>query len=233
MTSETTRFMFVLPILFQSIIYIVIYIPFKVFARFKVHGLEELSLQPQGLIFAPNHTSEWDPILVRFALPLFSRKFSPMYYVARQRREYTESGLRQFFYGGVFFKLVGGYPRYSGKKNYNYSLFNHIHLLKRKKNVTIFPEGKKYVGEINRKVHGGVAFLSHVTSTPVIPVAIKGIENFSLIRFFSFKMRISVTFGKPIDPLTIIPQTNPAVEDYQLGAQFIWEKILDLQQQKL
>lgn len=215
------------PIFFQFIIYIITLILFKIFCRFTVSGRENLTgLNKKIMIFATNHSSEWDGILLRVALPLFSKRFLPMYYVSRLREFYTDSGWRKILYGGHFFNLLGAYPAYSGHQDYAYSLQNHIAILRRNLGaVCIFPEGKRTKDGKLGSGHGGVAFLAHQTGTPVIPVAINGLVKLTLRDFILGRRKVSVNFGKAIDPQTIVPQNNPGVSDFKAGADYVLKLI--------
>ncbi|MEX0931392.1 MAG: lysophospholipid acyltransferase family protein [Candidatus Paceibacterota bacterium] len=226
MENNKTRIFFFVPVIVQIFVSFISYILFKVFAQMEVKGVENIASLKKNVIFASNHSSECDPIIVRISLPLFSMHFTPLYYVSMMKHEYAGFGWKKFFYGGIFFRLLGAYPRYPGHKDYAYSLQNHLTILKKKRNILIFPEGKRTRDGSPGPVHGGVAFLSNRTNTPVVPVAIKGLVNFKLLDLLLFRKKIVVTIGKPIDPLTIIPQTNPTVEDYKKGAQYIMDAIL-------
>ncbi len=74
-----------------------------VFARFRVEGRENLRRLPRGVIFAANHHSQLDPILMRAALPWLS-KYVSLFYVARQSSVYDWTGWRALVYGDAFFK---------------------------------------------------------------------------------------------------------------------------------
>lgn len=222
MTKE--RIHTVLPILLQTPIYIFTWGLFKVFGRLSVKGKEHIPTYGRKTIFAANHTSDWDGILIRVGLPYFSR-FSPMYYVAMAAHEYADSSLRGFFYGGNLFRWVGAYPRYSGKKDYEYSLKNFVTILEEGRSVCIFPEGQRNFDGQASPAHGGVAFLSHRTQTPVVPVHITGLENMSLFRFIFFKQHVTVTFGPVLTPVQVVAATKPTVEEYKKGGDIVMKLV--------
>lgn len=185
-------------IFFQSILYLFTLVLFKTFCKFEVRGLENVMNLEPGIIFAANHTSEWDPLLVGIALPYFKKNFLPIYYVSRTSEFYNSSGWRGIFYGGFIFKLFGAYPAYSGKKDYAHSLQHFVSFLKLKRNVCIFPEGKRSrTGEIG-EAHGGLGYLAYTTGAPVVPVAIRGVYNLSLREFFTKRPRVGVEFFEVI-----------------------------------
>ncbi len=175
----------------------------------------------QGVIFAANHSSELDPILVPAALPFLS-PLLPIFYVSRPRVFYKTSGWRQFLYGGLLFKLWGAHsvrPAVGGA-DYAQSLAAHIQILKIGGSVLIFPEGRKTRdGNIQREAHGGVAYLARTTGMPVVPVRIFGDFNMTLGDFFLRRRRIVVVFGTPIS------LAENALADYKQDAQAILAKI--------
>lgn len=213
------------PILTQAVIYTGTIILFKIFGQFRAHGLENVLDLKGPILFVPNHSSEWDGILVRVALPFFSKRWSPMYYVSMVKEKYTDSGWRKLIYGGTLFNLVGAYPVYSGKKDYAYSLQNHIQILKNGANLCIFPEGKRTKDGRLGKAHGGITFLAHNLKIPVVPVAIKGLVNFTVRDFFLFKRQVSLHFGTALTPESIVSSQEPKVEDYQRGAEIIMTEV--------
>lgn len=211
-------------IFFQSIVYLVTFIFFRFFIRLQVKGLDNVLFLHGGVILASNHTSEWDGLLIRASLPLLSLQFSPLYYVARTTEYYKNSGWRQFFYGGFIFKLVGAYPVHSGKKDYEYSLNDFIKLLKLKSSVCIFPEGAKNSGMSVTHLHGGVAFLSSVTDTPVVPVAIKWLPSSK--NAHPIFPRVLVTFGKLILPDELNNfEPGCSIDFYKQGTMKVLNKI--------
>jgi 1-acyl-sn-glycerol-3-phosphate acyltransferase len=218
----------VAPIMTQAVIYTTTYLLFKPFAKFTVTGLENIKNHHGALIFAPNHSSEWDGILVRVALPFWSKEWSPMYYVSMVKEKYTDSGWRKFIYGGTLFNLLGAYPVYSGKKDYAYSLQNHVQILQNGSKLCLFPEGQRTKDGALGKAHGGVAFLSHTMQVPVVPVAISGLVRFSVREFFSFKRTVSLHFGEIMLPQQVVSNPTPAVEDFQKGATIIMSRVGEL-----
>lgn len=213
-----------MPTFLQSLIYIFSWILFKLFCRFSVHGLEHVKNLPRGVIFAANHTSEWDGILIRVALPFFWR-LSPMYYVAMTKNGYTNSGWRQLIYGGTLFRLLGAYPVYTGKKDYEYSLQNYLEILRQKKSVCIFPEGARTKDGKLGEARGGVGYLVNKTSTPVVPVTICGLVRLKVSDIFTFKRHVSITFHPVMQPNEVFPEPITDIDDYRKGSVRIMERI--------
>jgi 1-acyl-sn-glycerol-3-phosphate acyltransferase len=213
-----------LVIFFQIPIYFFTLALFKIFCNFKVSGLNNLDDIKKPIIFAPNHSSEWDGILVRVALPFFSKNFSPMYFVSMLKEFYKDSGWRKLIYGGIIFNLLGAYPVYFGKKDYSYSLQNHIKILKNGGNVCIFPEGRRTKDGNFGEAHGGVCFLSYATGAPIVPVFIKGLVRLRWWQLFSFKREVSIVFGKPV----YLKNKEGFLVDFKLEAKKIMELIVKM-----
>lgn len=207
---------------------------FTLFCHFKVRGIEHLSGLTSPAIFAVNHTHELDSISIPPSLPFLSR-FHPIIFLVREAKFYNGSkdfGWRRFIYGGVYFKLVGGFPIQSGKKNYALSLSLHQKMLEEGYSVSIFPSGtiSRRREDPPPKAHGGVAYLSRATNVPVIPMHIGGIKNMSFWEFISRRRHLTVRLGKPLYPSDFMTNQNPTVDDYKQGAQKILNTIENLAQ---
>ena len=189
----------------------------RFFLRVKFVGTENLTGLKAPVIFASNHVTEIDVFFIPMALNYFSR-FMPIFYVSREPKFYDNSGWRSFAYGGLLFKLCGSYMVYSGKKDYAYSLQNHIELLKRKKSILIFPEGGRTLTGDLKEGRGGVTYLAKTSNTPIIPVGISNLYGLTLKEFFSRKRRVTVTFGKPISPEELFHDKDFYMHDYDFHA---------------
>ena len=187
---------------------------FKVCFKLDIQGKEkafaavlEAKKREKGILFAANHISEWDAIMVRCALP-FSIFSYPMYYVAMTKDHYQDEkfGWRKYFYGGTLFKMLGAYPAYLGMRDYQASLVNHIELLEYGKSICIFPEGKMSVDTSKpAEVKGGLGFLAEYTKTDVIPVTLSGFGNISWTQVLLGKRpKVSVIYHDLIDLETIM-----------------------------
>jgi 1-acyl-sn-glycerol-3-phosphate acyltransferase len=90
--------------------------------------------------------------------------------------------------------------------------------------VCIFPDGKRNIKAENLEPKGGVAYLSHITNTPVIPLKISvEIE----------RKKIIVRFGAPLYPKDIFPDLNNIIlykdhDDYKIAAKLIMKKVLEI-----
>lgn len=213
-------FYYLIPLILQKIGRTIFLVLFKIFLRIEIKGDKEFLKSNKPLILAANHTGELDPVIFSLILPFFS-KFFPLYFVSNPQERYKSFGWRSVFYGGQFFNMLGAYQIFSGKKNYAYSLQNHIKLLTKKRTVCIFPEGKRTTDGNILPARGGVGYLSWTTKTPVLPVSINTLYGLTLKDFFLRRKKITVFVGKPIMPEEIISNPNPKVKDFQNGAQMV------------
>lgn len=210
----------VTPLFFQLVAALPTRIYFSLFGSFKVEGKENLKLvSSKNVIFACNHTSEWDPILL--ATVLIGTKFSPLYFVSKSKTKYLQSGWRNNLYGGIFFKLMGAYPLQSASKNYNLALINHTNILNLGKSLCIYPEGYKNTSGTLDKAKGGVGYLVGCTRTPVIPVSITGVVGTKI-----GNGNLVIKFGKPLYYEDVFPGIeNVIIEDCKKGAQKIMDEV--------
>jgi len=203
----------------------------RFFCSFEIKGLENMKGLKGNMILASNHISELDPLLIVACLPFFS-KHLPLYFVSREKSFYKK-GWRTLFYGGTFFRMMGAYPAFVGLHNYKQALTHHLKLIQKGKNIVIFPMGKIYPQTTPTKPRGGVTFLARETQLPIIPVSIRGIEQFTLTDFILKKRKLTVTFGKPIYSKDLFQsRDNIIVEgernDYEKASSLLMEKILNL-----
>jgi len=218
------------PRILQTLIWIPARLVFVLFTHIKIKGKDNLKGLGKGVIFASNHASEVDPLLIPAVLNLFSKLF-PMFYVSRNKDFYDTSGWRQKIYGGLFFALWGAYPAYSGRRNYEEALKHHIQILNKRKSIHIFPEGgKSKTGDITDRAHAGAAFLSWKSGVPIIPVFIGGTFNTTMKGFFTGKKKYSISFGKPLNPEDLFNDLNkePTVEEYKEAVKIVMREVREL-----
>lgn len=216
------------PLILQNSVWIPTRLFLLFFAKFEVRGFENIKNLSGPIIFAGNHANELDPILLPAALPFLS-KLLPIFYVAKKREFYRKKGPLALIYGGAFFKLWGAYPVREGLKNYALSLNIHLEMLRQKKCLLVFPEGKITPDGNIQPAHGGVAFLSRETNSPIVPVLIEGNYKLTMKDFFSFKRQLKVTFGRPLEPKYLFPDGSVANPDeYKKIANVIMREIKEL-----
>lgn len=215
------------PLILQAVIYAITVVLFKLFCGFKVSGLEHAKDLPEGVIFAANHSSEWDGILIRTALPYLWKR-SPMYYVSLKNEHYTNSSWRQKIYDESILSFFGAYPAFTGLRDYAKSLRNHLVILRRGRSLTIFPEGQRTKDGTFSPARGGIAFLAHTTGVPVVPVAIRGMVRFGVREMFLRRRKVELIFGPAIPASELVPQAQPTADDYKAGAQRLMDTIASM-----
>ncbi len=221
------KYHYIIPYILQKIGYVIVWIAYNLFFQLEIRGAENVKNIKGPVIFASNHTSELDPPIFALILPFFSRLF-PVYYVALSKERYKQFGWRSYFYGGVLFNFFGAYPLTVGKKNYEVALENHINLLKLGRTVAIFPEGKRSKDGKLAEGHGGVAYLSYTTSTPIVPIAINTFFDLSWKTFLLRWRKVVVTVGEPMETSSIVPEKNPTIDDFKRGGQRVMDRIKGL-----
>lgn len=188
---------FIPPLLLQKLIWVPCRLIFGFFGHLKVEGLENLNGIKGNVIFASNHVSEMDPFLVPTSLPFWSR-FSPLFYITREKSFYDTNGWRQHLFGGWFINAWGGYGAIVGLHDYKQSLISHMNIIDDGGSFCVFPEGRRSPDGKIQTAKGGVAYLAEYGGVPIVPVAFTGHFNTPAKEFFSRKRYITVRFGAPI-----------------------------------
>lgn len=220
------------PFILQTMVYPFTWVGLRFFTHIRILGKENLEGHTQGVIFAVNHLSELDPILVPATLNPFS-PLMPMFYTARERFFYEKKGLAQYFYGGTFFKLWGAYTAYVGTGDLALSLRHHIRILEKGKSVCIFPEGGKIPEGVIIEGKTGVAYLLWRTGVPVIPVAMRGHYKMTYREFCARTRTITVSYGKPITREELFnlrpdPAVVPTREELRTATHIIMSRIREM-----
>lgn len=213
----------------QKIGYCLFWLLYKMFARLRIIGKENLIGLEGPVILTSNHTSELDVTALPMVLPFFS-SLSPIYFISNGTKKYKENkrlGWRRYVYGGFFFDILGGYSTNSGFKDYAKALKNHVKLIKEGRTLCIFPEGKCTPDGDIGLARGGLGYLAHTTQATIVPIAINSFFKFTFKDLILRKRKVSLTIGKPLKAEDIISRevTNPGVEDYRLIAQTVLNKI--------
>ena len=187
---------------------------FVFFLHFRVYGKENLKGFQNGIIFASNHISEGDGILISGSFNLFSKRL-PLYFIAREKDFYKNTLFHGILYTKTLFHCFGAYPAIVGLRDFEKSLAAHINLLQRGRNIAIFPEGTRSRDGKLLHAKGGVVALVKATNKPVVPVAITGILKITPKEFFLRKRFVKVRFGKPIFPDELFAgYADPLPADY-------------------
>lgn len=227
------KLIFLMPHVLQGVVYPFTWVAFRVFAHLRIIGKEYPRALSRGAIFAANHVSQLDPILIPATLKLFSKVF-PVYYTSLDRSFYAETQKNKillFLYGGFFFKIWGAYPIMRGTGDYETALAHHIRIIERGKSVVIFPEGGKSRDGALREGKPGVAYLAWRTGVPVVPVALVGHHDMGWSKFFARRNYLTVSYGAPISRDELFPHnrtTPPTQEELKEAAKMIMERIKKL-----
>jgi 1-acyl-sn-glycerol-3-phosphate acyltransferase len=188
------------PSFFQHFVWLPVRVFMHVCCSVRIEGIEHVRAVKGNVIFASNHVTELDPLLIVASLPFFSNKL-PIIYVVMEKKVYAESwkGWKKYLYGGHFFRLIGGYESYSGLRNYNRALCHHVRAAKEGESIGIFPVGKRHTAQDIQQAKGGVSFLVRETKSPVLPIRIEGIDRKTTLEDYVLrKPRLKITFGKAI-----------------------------------
>lgn len=198
----------------QSIVLIPIKIACKVFVGFEVEGYSNLKKidRKRGVIFASNHKSQADVFMITSAMP-YSSKFLPLYFLALSGRHYEKIPWAKYLYGGWIFNLLGGIAFKKGLRDYSKALDRHEKLLRERRCLCLFPEGRRiFEKDKIEEAHGGMAYLADMTGATIVPLAVIGTHDFSSEEFFGGKRKVKVSFGEPrtfSEYLKIIPRLDP------------------------
>ncbi|MBI5401140.1 MAG: 1-acyl-sn-glycerol-3-phosphate acyltransferase [Candidatus Yonathbacteria bacterium] len=225
------NFFLIIPFLLQTALWPFMWVMLWVFGKITILGKENIRGHECGAIFAVNHSSQFDPILIPATLNPFS-SLMPMFYLARERAFYEKIGPSKYIYGGLLFKIWGAYPVAVGVHNYEYALRYHIEILERGQSICIFPEGGRNLSGGVGEGKPGVAYLLLRTGRPVIPVAIHGHHQMGPREFFSRKHTIVVSYGKPITKEELfgkkIENILPSREELKSATQTIMSHIREM-----
>lgn len=163
---------------------------FRLSLRIKAQGME--NLPDDACIIAPNHQSVLDGFLVA---SLLKRRFMKKTYVYAKEKHFKGAFL-QFIANRNNIILV------DVNKDLKLSIQKLAEVLKKGKNLMIFPEGTRTLNGKLGDFKQTFAILSQELKVPVVPVAIKGSYDIlpSGSRFPRLFRRVSIEFLKPVYP---------------------------------
>jgi long-chain acyl-CoA synthetase len=178
----------------------------RIYFRFKTEGAENIPAGP--IILAPNHQSFFDGLFV--AASLKNKIFKSTYFYAKEK--HVRNGWVKFIanrHNVVVMDI---------NKDLKSSLQKMAEILRKGKNIIIFPEGTRTrdgrLGDFKKTF----AILSRELNVPVIPVAIKG--AFEALpkgsRFPRPFKKINIKFYQPV-----YPQNH----SYDSLKEFVYEKV--------
>jgi 1-acyl-sn-glycerol-3-phosphate acyltransferase len=158
----------------------------------RVYGRENIP-KKGGCIFASNHESNIDPMLLPTVSP-------------RQMRFMAKEELFRNPVMGWVIRTGGGFPirRSSADRS---ALNEFLHQLELGYPVLIFPQGTRG----GTKIQGGVGFLAATSGVPVVPIFVQGTDKV-LPKGAKFPKRtpVTVTFGKPFKMPSGMPSQEAA-----------------------
>lgn len=128
----------------------------------KVYGIENIPMTGAGIL-APNHSSNWDPVLIGGMIPRMA------YFIAK------EELFHNYFLGKIC-RALGAFPLQRGHVD-RQAMKQAFTVLRRGDLLAIFPEGTRVRGNRIGRFHNGMASLALRIGVPIIPVTIIGSEN--------------------------------------------------------
>jgi 1-acyl-sn-glycerol-3-phosphate acyltransferase len=149
-----------------------------------VEGMEKLPRS--GVLLCPNHSSNWDPVLVALKLPINYR----LHIMAKE--ELFHNKLL-----GWILRKVGAFPVSRGNNDIG-TVRTAMQAIRDGDNLLIFPEGTTihngvgYVDGLPPHAHGGVAVIGVRTGAKLVPVFVDGEK-----KLFH---RTRIIFGEPYEP---------------------------------
>ena len=196
-----------LRLFFYNFLRCIVLFVYHIFYNLKFVGKENI---PKGgsHIFASNHRSYADPVLISLAVRV------PFSFMAK------EELFKQNVFFAALIKALGAFPVTRGKGDTS-AIDMSLKCLNKGRNLVIFPEGTRSKdGRVGRG-KTGVALIAAIAQVPVIPVGI--IFEGKL----KFRKKIVVKYGKAISPEQLnISDTNP--KELKKLKQTIMEEIVDL-----
>ncbi len=165
----------------------------KFFFRLKAEGLENIP-QKSNFIIVANHTSHLDPLFIMAAVP------KKIHCIALRR-------LYKIFWIGQFLRMIEALPLGSSSQK-------AVDLLKKNKNVGLFPEGRVSPDGKLMDFRRGAALLASKTGRPILPCAVFGAYAALPLRAKSLKfLPIKIKIGKPI---YILKEFSDVIDDISL-----------------
>lgn len=166
----------------------------KFWFRLEAHGTEHLAGVKGPLVMVANHKSLVDAFLVFAAIPKWWR--SPLLPVRAMGHD--------VFFRNPFMRMLmhalGAYPQYRGQ-GLDVSLKEPLELLREKRVVGIYPEGKRvFDEEIGFFKRGVGELVRRAPGVPVLPLAISSAED-SILQVLPRPFKtIRINFGAPYIP---------------------------------
>jgi 1-acyl-sn-glycerol-3-phosphate acyltransferase len=191
-STETTR-----PSLFWPLAVIVIPL-ISLLAKIRITGAEKLP-QKGAFVLAPNHYSEFDPLIVALAV----------WRIGRAPRFMAKESLFKVPVLGAILRATGMVPvaRASSASAAKQTIAQSRALVAGQRGVIVYPEGSLTrdpdLWPMRGKTGAVRLALGAETPIPVIPVATWGVQEilprYGKLRFFPPRRRVKVLLGPPVD----------------------------------
>lgn len=203
----------------QFLLGVLLWILLKFFAKYEVHGVENLKEIKGRYIVVANHESNFDPPLAGFAL--FNKpSLLPFYYM----------GIDYLFYIPIFNLIIWAYGAFRTHrgKGIERSLRIPKKILERGHGVIMFPEGH-LIKERPKLDEGrrGAAILALQTKSVILPMSIHTPANMTLFKFLFGRPHIVTRIGEPFY-LDNTAYPDMSDENTYAATKVIMQKIADL-----
>lgn len=172
----------------------------------RVEGLENIP-KDEPVLLCPNHSSNWDPILLICAL---GREANLR--IMAKNQLFGIPILR------TFLRKMGVFPVDRGNSDIG-AVKNSIQALKEGSMLLVFPEGTRVRGKKKAvRPKGGIAMIAIRSGAKLLPVYI-GVKK----RIFA---KVPIIFGKPFDPE--YTGRKGTAEEYQANADEVMRRAYEL-----
>ncbi len=174
--------------------FIVLLVRIAMFFTYSIHYEGRENIPEKGaVIFASNHRSYLDPVLVVLGAP-------HMFCFAAKESLFKTPGFSQLI------RALGAFPT-TWEKDPDYNMLNEaMKHLQNGKYMTIFPEGTRHTdGKVGRG-KSGMCVLSAKSGAPIVPVGLIFDSN-----NLHFRSKLHVRYGKPYYPTdyALTADSNP------------------------
>ena len=184
----------------------------RLLAKLTIRGERTLDT-PGPVIFAPNHVSTFDAMLIFLLLPPDTVFVGPGDFPLEQPAEWLVRRM------GLIRMRRGSLDR-DGMKHM-------MAVLRRGGRLALFPEGGTWEKPID-DVKSGVAYLSHATGAAIVPIGLGGTYRaWDALRALR-RPSISVRIGAPIPSVHVSDDRHRRQDELQAASVALMERIYDL-----
>lgn len=174
--------------------------------KIEIKGLENIP-STDGVIIAPNHISNWDPVIV---IGFFKHPIKIM----------AKAELFKNFIFKAFFTFVGAFPINRGDADIT-AIKTAMRFLKNDEKLLVFPHGTRLKPEDDISVKEGVILIALKARKNIVPAYISG--NYRL------GSKIILSYGEPFDLSPYYTQ-KLTPDDVKALADELWSKMKELKE---